>query len=604
MNFFLQGGSSTVLASADTPQTTVDYGKTYKMKIRLSRVNAGKDFPIYNLPQAFGPAVDASFSPNKGTGTETDFVKTPAASVDVVAHGYSGYTPPHYDKFAEVEYTFTPDESENYEASNIGAIETIINRISIDNKTSPTIRYNRFIKATGSNYVDRNDGLTALGQSLGGIDERTKITITGFTDAHFNTADTIAVTASFNKKSAMQLSASFRGLGLSDSSLVSVFRNDESSQDVLRKQLIIQSKWECPNINFSNATPKKARISGISVPKGLWHQKGEDREVARIDILPPDDANVGDLSELLGMKFRSNGKDIKTKTRTIGLTQDRKVISEAVVAVPFRVLSTGEKQFFPFSDEAIKRIYQSVKLYPGHAKYKSDDTSLGTVEDLLQDLRSGTNTTLQALPTIAQEKFVDRMVRAMINHVLPPRMDFLRYNNQDSGKYIKPFLMYIFPFHHTLNKNDLQNIWQNLPPDIAKETYNRTGDGLEDSVTVKHPVLGSPLEHAILNDKMESVRWMIFKVKKSAQKDYFRKLDIDRLPFNHPDRNLEEEEMFKCGFNWPYDFFSLVELVKLKADITFAKFDRAPRPGSLPPERENMFEILGVADPRERPDTD
>ena len=33
--------------------------------------------------------------------------------------------------------------------------------------------------------------------------------------------------------------------------------------------------------------------------------------------------------------------------------------------------------------------------------------------------------------------------------------------------------------------------------------------------------------------------------------------------------------MFQCGFNWPYDYFSLVELVKVKAEVVFTKFDRA-----------------------------
>ena len=121
----------------------------------------------------------------------------------------------------------------------------------------------------------------------------------------------------------------------------------------------------------------------------------------------------------------------------------------------------------------------------------------------------------------------------------------------------------------------MQNIWQNLPPAIGRETYNRPGDTMEQEITVSHPVLGSPLEYALNAGKMEGVRWMVFKVKKAAQKNYFRKLDVDRLPINHPDRNLEEDEMFQCGFNWPYDYFSLVELVKVKAEVVFTKFDRA-----------------------------
>ena len=502
------------------------------------------------------------------------FIKTPLASVDVVAHGYAGFTPPHYDSFAEVEYTFTPDENENYEVGNPGAIQTIINRISIDNKTSPTIRYNRFVKATGSNIVDRNDGLTAKGQSLGGSAASTKTIISGFTDSHFNTAGTTAVTASFNKKSAMQLSASFRGLDLSDASLVSVFRGDASSQDVMRKQLIIQSKWECPNLSFESATPKRASIAGISVPKGLWHQKGQDKEVTKVEILPPDNPKLGDLSELLGMKFRSDGEDVDSKSRAIGLTQDSKVISEAVVAIPFFTNNNGEKEFLHFDDNSVRRIYQEVKLYPNHSNFRKADTTLGDIQVLRRDVTNSTNQALQPLRTIQQEQFIKNMVANMIQHVLPPKLNFLKYNNSTTDRFVKPYLMYMFPFTHTLNKQDLQDIWQNLPPAIGKETYNRPGDGMQQSVTVNHTIADSPLENVLAQGRMEQLRWMIFKVKRAAEKSYFRKLDLDRLPTGHPERELKEKNMFECGFNWPYDYFSLVELVKLRTDVVFTKFDR------------------------------
>ena len=132
----------------------------------------------------------------------------------------------------------------------------------------------------------------------------------------------------------------------------------------------------------------------------------------------------------------------------------------------------------------------------------------------------------------------------------------------------------MFPFTHTLNKQDLQDIWQNLPPAIGKETYNRPGDGMQQSVTVNHTIADSPLENVLAQGRMEQLRWMIFKVKRAAQKSYFRKLDLDRLPTGHPERELKEKNMFECGFNWPYDYFSLVELVKLRTDVVFTKFDR------------------------------
>ena len=63
---------------------------------------------------------------------------------------------------------------------------------------------------------------------------------------------------------------------------------------------------------------------------------------------------------------------------------------------------------------------------------------------------------------------------------------------------------------------------------------------------------------------------VVFKVKKKAENDYFSKMDLDRLPINHPDRDKDEKDLFNYGFNWPYDFFSLVELIKIDASFEFS----------------------------------
>jgi hypothetical protein len=67
---------------------------------------------------------------------------------------------------------------------------------------------------------------------------------------------------------------------------------------------------------------------------------------------------------------------------------------------------------------------------------------------------------------------------------------------------------------------------------------------------------------------------MVFKVKQKAEADYFRKMKLDRLPDGHPEKKRSvEDDVFKYGFNWPYDYFSLVELVNLKATVGFTKKD-------------------------------
>ena len=67
-------------------------------------------------------------------------------------------------------------------------------------------------------------------------------------------------------------------------------------------------------------------------------------------------------------------------------------------------------------------------------------------------------------------------------------------------------------------------------------------------------------------------RWMVFKIKQRAKTNYFEQTvdskDDDRFKFQ-----------FKVGqakiapdysYNWPYDFFSLVELAKIDAEVGFA----------------------------------
>ncbi len=55
------------------------------------------------------------------------------------------------------------------------------------------------------------------------------------------------------------------------------------------------------------------------------------------------------------------------------------------------------------------------------------------------------------------------MVDSMERYVMPPSFDFLTYPDD-----VTPVTMYIFEFEHTLNQQDLTDIWQNLPPRIAR----------------------------------------------------------------------------------------------------------------------------------------
>ena len=84
----------------------------------------------------------------------------------------------------------------------------------------------------------------------------------------------------------------------------------------------------------------------------------------------------------------------------------------------------------------------------------------------------------------------------------------------------------------------------------------------------------------ILNSD-EEMRWMVFKVKKKAATDYFKKLDDSIMGHKRGVNIFNESEKRqlvsstlkdlraanKYSYNWPYDFFSLVELIKVSAEV-------------------------------------
>jgi hypothetical protein len=174
------------------------------------------------------------------------------------------------------------------------------------------------------------------------------------------------------------------------------------------------------------------------------------------------------------------------------------------------------------------------------------------------------------------------MYENMSEFVIPPRMDFL---NNDG---IDPFVMYIFPFSHKFDQQDLSDIWQNLPP-----TSTQFGDitsGFEkDSVTIEHDLnfdaSGGTLQ-TLLNTYPDKLRWMLFKVKQRANIDYFRKVSTletnpllenrltkaqellsKNIPITNKIAPFTDGIASKYGYNWPYDYFSMVELIKLDTEI-------------------------------------
>jgi RNase P/RNase MRP subunit p30 len=150
----------------------------------------------------------------------------------------------------------------------------------------------------------------------------------------------------------------------------------------------------------------------------------------------------------------------------------------------------------------------------------------------------------------------------MEEYVFPPSFDFVNFPNV-----VKPIAMYIFEFTHTLTKDDLSHIWQNLPPDIGASFE-------EAEATVQHELLSGEI---LKPNDMQNLKFMIFKVKQRAEINYFNK--VINKNANADERydfgvSIGRRQKEKYSYNWPYDFFSLVEFVKMDSEITFTSKKR------------------------------
>jgi hypothetical protein len=308
----------------------------------------------------------------------------------------------------------------------------------------------------------------------------------------------------------------------------------------------IRPKWETPILDFSDVSVTLPTYGSGSVSKGMWHQYGveptnkqgiwlEIQDLQEDELLDTD--TTGSLADLVGFPK----KPIK-----LGTPAQSKEIREAIVAVPF-IEERGESKFFKISKEEI----DAAKL------------------------KLGMPITTK-VPSISVGDSIVNMVDAMSRYVFPPKMDFLT-----NEFLVDPFVMYVFEFKHVLSKKDLTDIWQNLPPEIGKRFETSTA-------TIQHGMLQTEFFNCE-SEIPDKLRWMVFKVKQKAEKNYFNKLDDATWGREYKSFFRYEADEGVKGFespysyNWPYDYFSLVEMVKLEAGVSIGS--SGPLRVAAPPQQ-------------------
>ena len=509
------------------PGTIVIHRRYPSDPLRKEQMSAGygSDIPLQNARYGseFGPPTSLNAGVSFSIMTRTGVFGTGVQSE------YTPHTPPYYDGYSDVEIIFKPALSDTY------GILDILSDLKLD--------YTRFPTAPRQ-----------------------------FRANSFATSGAIANDFAF--KNAMQLSSSLNFLQTVEVKNAKFDENGNAIEiadsDVTPIKWVIQPKWETPVLDFTNASVTLPKQGTGSVPLGIWHQYGEvpsdssttitdtkgvtttlqgaDRGLF-ISIQDLDESEkempslTGSLADLVGFP---------KEERKMGQVAPVKTISEAIVAVPFIRKNDGSMAFYNFPKG-------------------QRDLALGEPS---------------GYPILPGKSIID-LVTSMQKYVLPPKLDFI------TNKSITPFNMYLFEFHHDLDRKDLTDIWQNLPP----QSLMQIKDPLETEVTVEHELLINELFGLRSDSKPNKIKpqtqWMVFKVKQKAEKNYFA-MTADasddsrfRFKFDIGDQGADKGAVPDYSFNWPYDFFSMVELVQMDADITW-------KPGSDFDQEQDVLEAVGM----------
>jgi hypothetical protein len=515
----------------------------------LDRSDFQESFTLYSRPTAFGPPV-AGRPPENGAASDDTFKTNPVDS----ANGLNpAFTPPYYDGEAWADFIFTPKEDTSY------SLDRILSELSVSCwRFDPGISV-----ASGSEITDSDTDYfgtqiipTYSGNVAGQYD-------TPYEGKNIN----------FN---CMHLTNSINCFGIEKikRSVDDAFGNQVLTQEGLTSGMkwVIQPKMETPHMNFndkgfhpiSNAdgTLSNPTYASASVPRGMWHQfgivepnasKGVFLEIGDIptdwlknhydvitnnSVYNNNDASNNGATVHSSMKSLLDVVQFDTSTKKLGKLANKKVLKEAIVAIPYvnkiRVASdTNEssyasKEFYNIDKDKIK-----AALEFGSA----DGDSLEAAGESIRNL-----------------------VNTMKEYVLPPQFDFL--NNLD----IEPMAMYFFEFEYELDRADLSYIWQNLAPRDYKKITKQ-------SVSVVHDLARNELmdPEQFLHDEN---RWMIFKVKQRGQKKYNDIVVSQRgVSTRAPGMSstTEGRTNYPVEFNWPYDYVSFVEMIDLEANCLFGQ---------------------------------
>ena len=560
-NSYSDFGMKPYINNAFLPATNNSY---IEIPQNPQRSSVRETLTTYSRTTAFGPPVAGTLStPEHMSAYETA----------TVYDSFTGYNPAFTDASRDgegwVDFIFRPSGSSIYDVEKILAETEMVHW-----------RFDPGYIISGSTQLIYDAHVSGSGQNGGQL--------------YYYTASAAPYSGRVINQNSMQVSASFNLLGVERVQFAqedNLTGQGSKRNTSVGQKWVIQPKFETPLINFSDFSIRPLDTSLLnlpsyapeSVPRGIWHQFGtipRKNEGLYVEFSEPStdwlryhyDVRTNNTA-YNNYDASTNGKDLWQKTKSfkdlfgfqtkqkstkLGKLKETLTVKEAIVAVPYiesrcSDLTRASNVVAPTVSDKSK---QFISL-PMDRVEATLDQLIGTpVGDSL---------------SLAGMSIREQLTR-MQDFVLPPQFDFL----QDRS--LKPVVMYIIPFEYTLDKDDLSYIWQNMAPRKYKELQFQ-----EQSVC--HMLANNELfskKNILDNDKL---RWMVFKIKRKAQKNYFDKV-VAQTGQAPSDRFLNKtDENNNLKFNWPYDYLSFIEMASMDVEVLFK-----PNDSSASMQRRKLYD--------------
>tara|TARA_R110002153_G_scaffold32649_4_gene98729 strand:- start:10073 stop:24973 length:14901 start_codon:yes stop_codon:yes gene_type:complete len=278
----------------------------------------------------------------------------------------------------------------------------------------------------------------------------------------------------------------------------------------------------------------------------------------KVQMAPQNDKNfAGNASTVRWGQFMHNeGSPVSVKSlaELVGFSQEKikmgvtakiKKVREAVIAIPYIAVENDQREFLTLNKFEVDMYMFQNNIIPNDRNFTNFNNPLRIKSPIGQ--------------TVIEQ--IDKMRK----YNLPPHLDFIEND-------IEPLPMYIFEFEKELDRTDLNAIWQGVRTEKMKKVEFKQ-EKISHDINVNE-MLGGLLDEAGNGiESLKDVKWMIFKVKQKGSTNYNKKMANDLLDsrFGFTQQNTDDSlSNLNFGYNWPYDFFSMVENVKMSVDVTMS----------------------------------